>query len=82
MVESVPAVDGSNIFGMIEEVRANCALRSDRHLMLLSDLSVAKKNTFKHSIKHFKKYMQVSHVKTQQMRLWCAHLFLLKNGFS
>lgn len=43
MVESVPAVDGSNIFGVIEEVRANCALRSDRHLMLLSDLSVIKK---------------------------------------
>lgn len=42
MVESVPAVDGSNIFGVIEEVRANCALRSDRHLMLLSDLSVVK----------------------------------------
>lgn len=42
MVESVPTVDGSNIFGVIEEVRANCALRSDRHLMLLSDLSVVK----------------------------------------
>lgn len=42
MVESVPAVDGSNIFGVIEEVRANCALRSDRHLMLLSDLSFVK----------------------------------------
>lgn len=40
MVESVSAMDGSYIFGVIEEVGANCALRSDRHLMLLCDLAI------------------------------------------
>lgn len=33
MMESVSAVDGSNISGVIEEVGTNCALRSDRHLL-------------------------------------------------
>lgn len=32
MVESVSTVDGSNISGVIEEVGANRALCSDRHL--------------------------------------------------
>lgn len=32
MVESVSAVDGSNVSGVIEEVGANGALCSDRHL--------------------------------------------------
>lgn len=45
MVESVSAVDGSHIFGVIEEVRANCAVRSDRHLTLLSDLGIEKNKT-------------------------------------
>lgn len=32
MVESVSAVDGSDVSGVIEEVGANSALCSDRHL--------------------------------------------------
>lgn len=32
MVKSVSAVDGSNVSGVIEEVGANGALCSDRHL--------------------------------------------------
>ncbi len=32
IVESVSAVDGSNISGVIEEIGANCAVCSDRHL--------------------------------------------------
>lgn len=31
-MESVSAVDGSNISGVIEEIGANCAICSDRHL--------------------------------------------------
>lgn len=84
MVESVPAVDGSNIFGVIEEVRANCALCSDRHLMLLSD--VCQKRILKSiNIKHYRNVyntsMHVFHVKAQKMSLWCAHMFVMKNGF-
>lgn len=33
VVESVSAVDGCNISGVIEEVGTNCALCSDRHLL-------------------------------------------------
>lgn len=32
IVESVSAVDGSNVLGVIEEVGADGAVRSDRHL--------------------------------------------------
>lgn len=34
IVERVSAVDGSNIFGVIEEVRAYCAICSDGHLVV------------------------------------------------
>lgn len=36
VVKRVSAVDGSDISGVIEEIGANCAIRSDRHLMSLS----------------------------------------------
>lgn len=39
MVESVSAVDGSNISEVVENIGANSAVCSDRHFMLLSQRS-------------------------------------------